>query len=179
MKKKHSLFTYFLLVSLLSSVASSSDALLKLRAKQLSKKNKNVSYTKIRTKKELEAYQKTGGVRIKKGNKSRNIINYVEIENTKIYDRGNVQRGSFQRGYTNFKNSRSSDTNYNKNIGIVVEKDAKLKGRVSNVVKVKNSTINTSAQDNLNIGIAVKGTNVNGVNIKNRVYVDRSTLGGR
>lgn len=176
--KGSKIFVYSLILSIISSSAYSSDSLLKLRAKQLSKKSDSVSYTKIKTKKELEEYQKTGGVRVKKGSTSRNVINYVEIENTKVYDRGNVQRGSFQRGYTNFEASRGGDVNYNKNVGIVVDKDAKLKGRVSNVVKIKNSKINTDAQDNLNIGIAVKGTNANNANIKNSVYIQDSTVGG-
>ncbi len=176
--KNKKLFVYSIIISILSSSAYSSDALLKLRAKQLSKKSDSVNYVKIKTKKELEEYQKTGGVKIKKGNTSRHVINYVEIENTKIYDRGNMKRGNMQRGNINLQNSIGEDVNYNKNLGIVVEKDVKLRGKVSNVVKIKNSKINTSEQDNLNIGITVKGSRVNSTNIRNRVYIDRSTVGG-
>jgi hypothetical protein len=166
------------LVGLLPAL-SYADALTKIRAKQLSDKRDDVNYVKIKTKKDLEDNKDKMGLKVDKDvAKSRNIINYVEIENTKAYDRGNFQRDGFHRGVDVYNENRDKNNEYQKNVGIVVDEDTKLKGKVTNIVDIKNSQIDTKENENLNIGVSVKGAKSNNVEITNKVHLQDSKIGG-
>lgn len=116
--------------------------------KQRSKlKPDEYKYIKVKNREDL----KKAGFTIKKGDKKRKVINYVEIKN--------FYQSPFKKNKT-------------KNIGVLVNKKAKSPKKILNIVDIENSSINAK----LNSGVSIEKSTFKG-EIKNSVELRNSKIG--
>ncbi len=116
--------------------------------KQRSKLKPNeYKYIKVKNRDDL----KKAGFTIKKGDKKRKVVNYVEIKN--------FYQSPFKKNKT-------------ENIGVLVKKKAKSPKKILNIVDVENSSINSK----LNSGVDIEKSTFKG-EIKNSVEIRNSKIG--
>ncbi len=154
-----------------ASLVFSGEAFKKARAKSLSNVSDRYNYYRITSKKDIENQQIGIDARDKTG--FQQIINYGEISNVSI---GSSKKNKTARPFNSSVLRRVARGNTDgQNLG--VKANSKNRGKISNIVHIKNSKIISENKNGSNVGVKISGSNgVKQMQIDNTVSIVNSTI---